>query len=140
MIDKSIQLRKVYLLFQPQEDRTITFSITRLNILQSILSPTHYLFFVSTLQMVANKYDLFSTGVVEMAWIMLRIDSSRLFWLLFRVFSYENHEGKPRIQDTSSFCLKLVSQLYLPTPVKKSQLSSFSSFYLQKFSKVLATS
>ena len=48
--------------------------------------------------MVSNKYDLISSsGVVEMAWIMLRIDYSRLFWLLFGVFSYENHEGKPRI-------------------------------------------
>jgi hypothetical protein len=28
---------------------------------------------------------------------MLRIDYSRLFWLLFAVFPYENHEGKPRI-------------------------------------------
>ncbi|KAJ4719212.1 hypothetical protein OWV82_010823 [Melia azedarach] len=31
----------------------------------------------------------------EMGWIMLRIDYSRLSWLLFRVFSYENHDGKP---------------------------------------------
>lgn len=33
----------------------------------------------------------------SMAWIMLRIDYSRLGWLLFGVFTYENHEGKPRI-------------------------------------------
>ncbi|CAH8358334.1 unnamed protein product [Eruca vesicaria subsp. sativa] len=32
--------------------------------------------------------------VVDMAWV---VDYSRLFWLLFGVFSYENHEGKPRI-------------------------------------------
>jgi hypothetical protein len=35
--------------------------------------------------------------VLGMAWIMLRIDYLRLFWVLFGVFSYENHEGKPRI-------------------------------------------
>lgn len=46
--------------------------------------------------MYAEDFD-FSHGVVDMAWIMLRIDYSRLFWLLFGVFSYENHEGKPRI-------------------------------------------
>lgn len=46
--------------------------------------------------MFAKNYD-FSRAVVEMAWIMLRIDYSRLFWILFGVFSYENHEGKPRI-------------------------------------------
>lgn len=44
-----------------------------------------------------NKDYEFSRGVVEMAWIMLSVDYSRLFWLLFGVFSYENHEGKPRI-------------------------------------------
>lgn len=47
-------------------------------------------------QMFAENYD-FSRVVVGMAWIMLCIDYSRLFWLLFGVFSYENHEGKPRI-------------------------------------------
>lgn len=48
--------------------------------------------------MVANKYEGVSRAVVVgLGWIMLRIDYSRLFWLLFGVFSYENHEGKPRI-------------------------------------------
>jgi len=46
--------------------------------------------------MSPQAYEL-SREVVSMAWIMLRIDYSRLFWLLFGVFSYENHEGKPRI-------------------------------------------
>jgi hypothetical protein len=46
--------------------------------------------------MVPNYYEL-SRGVVEMGWILLSVDYSRLFWLLFGVFSYENHEGKPRI-------------------------------------------
>jgi hypothetical protein len=46
--------------------------------------------------MVSENYEVF-LGVVEMAWIMLSVDYSRLFWLLFGVFSYENHEGKPRI-------------------------------------------
>lgn len=46
--------------------------------------------------MNCQEYE-FSREVVGMAWIMLRIDYSRLFWLLFGVFSYENHEGKPRI-------------------------------------------
>lgn len=32
-----------------------------------------------------------------MAWIMLRIDYSMLFWLVFGVFPYENHEGRPPI-------------------------------------------
>lgn len=44
-----------------------------------------------------NKDYEFSRGVVKMAWIMLSVDYSRLFWLLCGVFSYENHEGKPRI-------------------------------------------
>ncbi|KAL0714130.1 hypothetical protein Bca4012_021109 [Brassica carinata] len=35
--------------------------------------------------------------VLDMAWVLLCVDYSRLFWLLFGVFSYENHEGKPRI-------------------------------------------
>lgn len=47
-------------------------------------------------QMVTKEYE-FLRGAVEMAWIMLSVDYSRLFWLLFGVFSYENHEGKPRI-------------------------------------------
>ncbi|GFY83824.1 hypothetical protein Acr_03g0005980 [Actinidia rufa] len=47
-------------------------------------------------QMNCQTYEL-SRKVVGMAWIMLRMDYSRLFWLLFGVFSYENHEGKPRI-------------------------------------------
>ncbi|KAI6698629.1 hypothetical protein NL676_018748 [Syzygium grande] len=47
-------------------------------------------------QMINKDYE-FSRGVVEMGWIMLSVDYSRLFWLLFGVFSYENHEGKPRI-------------------------------------------
>ncbi|KAB2008860.1 hypothetical protein ERO13_D10G116966v2 [Gossypium hirsutum] len=47
--------------------------------------------------MVSKDYYDFSHAVVEMAWIMLSVDYSRLFWLLFGVFSYENHEGKPRI-------------------------------------------
>lgn len=58
--------------------------------------------------MVANKYEGVSCAVVVgMGWIMLRIDYSRLFWLLFGVFSYENHEGKPRIW-FSSFQLSLI--------------------------------
>lgn len=46
-----------------------------------------------------KNYDVCKSRavVVGMNWIMLRIDYSRLFWLLFGVFSYENHEGKPRI-------------------------------------------
>jgi hypothetical protein len=48
--------------------------------------------------MVAEGYEWVSRAVVVgMGWIMLRIDYSRLFWLLFAVFPYENHEGKPRI-------------------------------------------
>lgn len=49
--------------------------------------------------MVASSFEFSheKSAVVEMAGIMLSIDYSRLFWLLFRVFSYENHEGKPRI-------------------------------------------
>ena len=48
--------------------------------------------------MVPNNEYEFSRGVVEMAWtIMLSVDYSRLFWLLFGVFYYEYHEGKPRI-------------------------------------------
>lgn len=58
-------------------------------------------FFLSTLlwltSMIGNCFDFSRAAVIEMAWIMLRIDYSRLFWLLFGVFSYENHEGKPRI-------------------------------------------
>lgn len=46
--------------------------------------------------MIAKEYEN-SVAVVEMAWILMGIDYSRLFWLLFGVFSYENHEGKPRI-------------------------------------------
>lgn len=52
--------------------------------------------FCSPNQMIAKEYE-FSRAVIEMAWIILRIDYSRLFWLLFRVFSYDYHEGKPRI-------------------------------------------
>ena len=48
----------------------------------------------------SENYELYREVVIlggGMAWIMLRIDYSRLFWLLFGVFSYENHEWKPRI-------------------------------------------
>lgn len=45
----------------------------------------------------SKYYDVVRLVVVGMGWIMLRIDYSRLFWLLFGVYSYENHEGKPRI-------------------------------------------
>ncbi|KAG8650066.1 hypothetical protein MANES_08G174101v8 [Manihot esculenta] len=47
--------------------------------------------------MIAKDYEFARGVLVEMAWIMLCVDYSRLFWLLFGVFSYENHEGKPRI-------------------------------------------
>lgn len=49
--------------------------------------------------MVSKSFDFSHERgvVVEMAGIMLSVDYSRLFWLLFGVFSYENHEGKPRI-------------------------------------------
>lgn len=47
-------------------------------------------------QMNTQAYQL-SHEVMSMAWIMLRIDYSRLFWRLFGMFSYENHEGKHRI-------------------------------------------
>ncbi|EPS71012.1 hypothetical protein M569_03758, partial [Genlisea aurea] len=50
-------------------------------------------------EMDSHKYQEFSRQAVAVGitWIMLRIDYSRLSWLLFGVFSYENHEGKPRI-------------------------------------------
>lgn len=73
-----------------------------LHLVSAHLSFSYYYFIFISLKnqrhflMFAKKYD-FSRAVVEMAWIMLRIDYSRLFWLLFGVFSYENHEGKPRI-------------------------------------------
>lgn len=47
-----------------------------------------------------DQYDSYtrSTAAVRMTGrIMLSVDYSRLSWLLFRVFSYENHDGKPRI-------------------------------------------
>lgn len=45
-----------------------------------------------------DEYKLRQRGlVVEMACVLLCVDYSRLFWLLFGVFIYENHEGKPRI-------------------------------------------
>lgn len=47
--------------------------------------------------MVYKHFYELSCGVVEMAWIMLSVDYSRLLWQLFGVFSYENHEWKPRI-------------------------------------------
>lgn len=62
----------------------------------------NFLFFLFNLcnifetQMISKNYE-FSRAVVEMAWIMLSVDYSRLFWLLFGVFSYENHGGKPPI-------------------------------------------
>ncbi|CAN6467317.1 unnamed protein product [Victoria cruziana] len=40
---------------------------------------------------------VFQRCVVELATIMQRVDSARLFWLFLGLFSYENHEGKPRI-------------------------------------------
>ncbi|CAN6802925.1 hypothetical protein Bca4012_094962 [Brassica carinata] len=43
-----------------------------------------------------HDYNIHLEGV-DMAWVLLCVDYSRLFWLLFGVFSYENHEGKPRI-------------------------------------------
>lgn len=44
--------------------------------------------------MVANDYD--SCAVVEMGWNRrIVLISSILFWLLFVVFPFENHEGKP---------------------------------------------
>lgn len=46
--------------------------------------------------MVHKKFYEISFGFVEMAWIMLSVDYSRLLWQLFGVFSYENH-WKPRI-------------------------------------------
>ncbi|CAA6654636.1 unnamed protein product [Spirodela intermedia] len=47
--------------------------------------------------MLADRFGFSRESVLDMAWTMLRIDYSRLFWLMFGVFSYENHEGKPRI-------------------------------------------
>ncbi|KAF8099802.1 hypothetical protein N665_0237s0054 [Sinapis alba] len=50
--------------------------------------------------MIAKEHDYNNNiqhlgGVLDMAWVFLLC--VRLFWLLFGVFSYENHEGKPRI-------------------------------------------
>lgn len=47
--------------------------------------------------MIGRYLDFSRAVVVEMAWVMLWIDHSRLFWLFFGDFSYENHEGKHRI-------------------------------------------
>lgn len=46
---------------------------------------------------MASKEYVCNTEVAVMSWIMLRIDYSMLFWLVFGVFPYENHEGKPPI-------------------------------------------
>jgi len=46
--------------------------------------------------MIPWVYYEYSCEVAGMAWIMLKVDYSRLFWLLFGVFSYQNL-GKPRI-------------------------------------------
>lgn len=54
--------------------------------------------FGNDLGFLRRKFVGFSACiVVRMNWILLRIDFSRLFWVLFGLFSYENHEGKPRI-------------------------------------------
>ncbi|RDX60635.1 hypothetical protein CR513_61205, partial [Mucuna pruriens] len=55
-----------------------------------------HVFYTLTPMVFKHFYEL-SCGVVEMAWIMLSVDYSRLLWQLFGVFSYENHEWKPRI-------------------------------------------
>lgn len=47
--------------------------------------------------MASSKGHVSSTDVAVMAWVMLRIDYSMLFWLIFGAFPYENHEGKPPI-------------------------------------------
>lgn len=46
---------------------------------------------------MASKGHISGSEVAVMAWIMLRIDYSMLFWLVFGVFPYENHEGRPPI-------------------------------------------
>ncbi|KAL8168078.1 hypothetical protein V2J09_009577 [Rumex salicifolius] len=53
--------------------------------------------------MICDKYELFSSAIPEMAcWILLRIDYSRLFWLLFGISCKLSQISELKIDFTSN--------------------------------------